>query len=593
MNINNAIKEMTLEEKIGQKIMLDFRYWNPLGETNQDMIEPNEQVEAILSENHIGGIILFSNNLKERVQIERLTAWFATFKTQRGLRLFVATDNEGGNVFRLPREHYSSFPGNMALAAAFQGGCTRQLAYEQGKKMAQDMMSLNINTNFAPVVDVNDNPANPVINVRAFSDSTEVVDELATLIASGMNSERVISAYKHFPGHGSTSTDSHTSLPYVSRTREEALAIDIAPYKSAIDSDHAPDMIMTAHIQYPSLDNSVVNTSGSQEIIVPATMSHAIQTTLLRNELGFQGVTITDALDMGAIANHFNHGHALELVFKAGVDIALMPISISTAQQACLLPALVKTIADKVRIGELSEAEIDMSVERILRLKQRYGLCGEPQATSPISRELSSNLEKNIADAAITVVINKQATLPLTSKTKSYFILTPWSEQGDGIAKVLTENGYYNVITARESDLDEAGIKACIDKCDIFLLASLVTSFTPAESTLFSSSQDSDAKLSYFQYAKSVGKTAIHLALRAPYDIINYAEIVDASVTSYSYFGYTNGTWRGPSMISLTEVIIGKLSPVGKLPVNIWSQYDSETNTGTVAFPRGFGLRWD
>lgn len=598
MDIKQKVKNMTLEEKIGQKIMLDFRYWDRNGSSNQDMTVPDEAIGKLIADNHVGGVILFANNLKDKQQINTLTAWYAAKKTHAGIRLFIGTDNEGGNVFRLPRGDYASFPGNMALAAAIEGGADKQLAVEQGKLMAQDMRALHINTNFAPVVDVNTNPFNPVINVRAFSDDKNTVSRLAEKIVAGMKQQGLITAYKHFPGHGSTSTDSHTGLPRVDRTREEAFAIDIAPYKQAIDRCAAPDMVMTAHIQYPALDNRQIDTRNGDKITVPATMSHEIQTQILRNELGYAGVTISDALDMDAIAEHFSQQGAAENVFAAGVDIALMPVSIASPAQANLLPDLIRYLAERVKTGHLSEADIDASVERILRLKLRHGLMGHSDKPCSNDVALSAHkLEKRIADRSITVVINRHSLLPLKDKALRYFILTPWGEQAKGIANVMAQEGYQNVVAAKEMELSDDQVRAHIADCDVFLLGTLSTRFTPAEqdgviTSATGASNDSSPYLGWLKYAAEQGKKRVNLSLRAPYDIVNYAADVEAAVATYSYYGYDSGVWRGPSMISLAQVLTGKITPHGKLPVNTWHDYDVETNTGKIAFPRGTGLSW-
>jgi beta-N-acetylhexosaminidase len=597
VNIKQKVKNMTLEEKIGQKIMLDFRYWDQNGSRNQDMTVPDEVIGKLITDNHVGGVILFANNLKDKQQIKTLTAWYAAMKTHGGIRLFIGTDNEGGNVFRLPRADYASFPGNMALAAAIEGGADKQLAVEQGKLMAQDMRSLHINTNFAPVVDVNTNPFNPVINVRAFSDDKNTVSRLAEKMVAGMKQQGLISAYKHFPGHGSTSTDSHTGLPRVDRTREEAFAIDIAPYKQAIDNQAAPDMVMTAHIQYPALDSSQVITRNGEKITVPATMSREIQTQILRGDLGYTGVTISDALDMGAIADHFSQEGAVENVFAAGVDIALMPVSISSPSHASLLQDLIRYIVEMVKKGRISEADIDASVERILNLKKRYNLLREEEMVTVGASLSGHELEKGIADRSITAVINRQSLLPLKDKTLRYFILTPWGEQAKGIATVMTLEGYQNVVAAKETELNDVQVREHIGDCDVFLLGTLSNSFTPVEqdgvvTDRTKDNNDNNPYPGWLRYAAGLGKKRVHLSLRAPYDIVSYAEDVDAAVATYSYYGYDYGIWRGHSMISLAEVLTGKLIPQGKLPVNTWHDYDVKTNTGTVAFPRGFGLSW-
>lgn len=599
MDIKQKRCAMSLEEKIGQKIMLDFRYWDSAGVTNKDMTQPVETIAKMLTDNAIGGVILFANNLKDKVQIARLTSWYASLKTVADTRLFIATDNEGGNVFRLPRGDYAAFPGNMALGAAVEGGADADLAYQQASLMAHDLRSLHINTNFAPVMDVNTNPLNPVINVRAFSDDVAMVARLAEKSLLGMHQQQVISVCKHFPGHGSTSTDSHTSLPCVNRTREQALAIDIAPYKQVIQSDSAPDMIMTAHIQYPALDNTQVTTRKDERITAPATMSREIQRHILRDQLQFQGVTISDALDMGAIAEHFTQEDALLSVFNAGVDIALMPIAIHSAAQVPLLATLIASIATQVRNGRVAEAEIDASVERILRLKQRYRLMDEkPDASQlPEPSDKGEELAKSIADRSITLVINQPSGLPLTDKKQRYFILTPWQEQAAGIAEVMAKEGYRHITAAKIADLSEAEIRRHLDSCDVFLLGTLSTRFTPVETDgivhAAAESADADNNLSWLRYAAKQGKKRVHLSLRAPYDIVNYSDEVNAAVAVWSCYGFDNGVWRGQSMISLAEVLIGKRAPRGKLPVNTWRDYDAATCRGTVAFPRGYGLSWD
>ncbi|QJD70191.1 glycoside hydrolase family 3 protein [Xanthomonas campestris pv. badrii] len=603
MNIRKKVEAMTLEEKIGQKIMLDFRYWDPVGNQRLDMTAPDDVIGRIIESNHVGGVILFSNNLKEQSQIKTLADWYAGMETSGGVRLLIATDNEGGNVFRLPRNAYASFSGNMALAAAIQGGASEQLAYEQGRLLAQDLLGLKINTNFAPVVDVNTNPFNPVINVRAFSDDASLVSRLAGRISAGMEHQGLITTYKHFPGHGSTSTDSHTGLPRVDLSLEQAVAIDLAPYQQAIAANAAPDMVMTAHIQYPALDQSLVTNRNGQRIVVPATMSRQIQTHILREELGYAGVSISDALDMGAITDNFTQEDSVEKVFAAGVDIALMPVSISTPSQADLLPRLVSVVAQSVREGRIRQDDIDASVERILALKARHGLLGNNllarhQRTSSGASSLApQQVQKAIADQSITVVINRQSLLPLKDKALRYFILTPQAQQATGIATAMGQQGYRSVVAADESTLTDAQIKENIAKCDVFLLGTLPTNFTAAERDVVPALQttvvpDDNRYLDWLRYAAGLGKKRVHLALRAPYDIVNYSENTDAAVATYSYFGYNNGVWLGPSMLSLAEVLTGKVAPRGKLPVNLWSNYDAEKNTGTVAYPRGFGLSW-
>jgi beta-N-acetylhexosaminidase len=585
MNITNDIKRMvasmTIEQKIGQKIMLDFMHWN-----NEDMTEPNADVKSLLVDNNIGGVILFSNNLKDTTQIKRLTDWLSTIETAQGARLLLGADDEGGDVYRLPRWIYPSYPGNMALGAAVMGGAGSDLAFRQGKSIAQTMRSLYINTNFAPCVDVNTNPYNPVINVRSFSDSVSLVTDLAEQLVAGMRSEQMIVVYKHFPGHGSASVDSHIGLPLVTRDRHDAFAIDIAPYKAAIDKGVAPDMIMTAHIQYPSLDNTTIQSKTGEMIIIPATMSREIQTAILRDQLGFKGVTVSDALSMGAITDHFTEETAIENVFKAGVDISLMPTGIYAVGDMERLPRFIRGVADKVRNGTIKEAEIDASVERILALKNAFSLMGARVPYSG-SADLSSTIENEISDKSVTLLRNKTGELPIKSNDKKFFVFTPWQEQADGIQKALADNGYHRVVAAKQGDLTDSQRDDYLQQCNVFVMGTMAEGFDPSD-------PDIKNTLDLMSLWQKRGKTVVHVSVRAPYDIVFYDYDVNNCIVTYARYGYEDGYWLGSSMRSLAEVLIGKRNPVGKLPVVLYRSYDSKTNAGVIAAPyrRGYGLSY-
>jgi beta-N-acetylhexosaminidase len=590
IDIKSIVAAMTLEEKIGQKIMMDARRWKT-DEKEHDMTEPNQDIASMMTDNHIGGVILFSNNLKNDDQIKKLTTWLGAIKTKKGLPLFIGTDNEGGNVFRLPQENHTAFPGNMALTAAMMGGARPDLAFDQGKYMARAMKSLNINTNFAPVVDVNSNPTNPVINVRAFSDNAETVAELAEQFVEGMHSENMVTTYKHFPGHGDTSTDSHSSLPRVDRNRQDAFAIDIYPYKKAIEQQLQPDMVMTAHIQYPALDNSVVLTKNGEEIIIPATMSRKIQTDILRHELGFSGVIISDALNMGAISEHYTPEMAIVLVFKAGVDIALMPIKIDEKGKTHDLSTLINFVANKVKSGEINEAELTESVERILHLKQARGLLDSHQP-SVAGEGSSEKISKEISDRSITLIVNHANALPLQQKEKKIFVLAAGAEQAQGLGVGLTEQGFTHVTTAQANHLTADEVISAINNSDIFIVGTLATKLSAVENDGFHDGQtqgDKDIYHDYMQHAKKHGKTVIHVSLRVPYDVVQYINDAHASLAVYSSAGYVDHIWRGTSMRSLAEVLTGKIKPQGKLPVDTYI-YDAASHTRKLAYARGYGL---
>ena len=649
------LKNMSLKEKIGQKIMLDLRSWCAEAPAEgkpcaQDFTQMNPAVAELISKNHLGGIILFSNNLKNIEQITTLTYELQQLMSRsHPLGLLIAADQEGGIVGRLPREVSVSFPGNMALTAASLGKPNQVYGRKVGQFLAADLKAVGINTNFAPDVDVNSNPLNPVIHVRSFSDDPELVAELGLEVSQGIQAEGIASTLKHFPGHGDTITDSHVGLPIVEHSYEEAWAIDLYPFKKIIEKS-SPDLVMTAHIQYPSLDNSLIYASlTKKELITPATLSRKIQTDLLRTQLGFQGVLITDALVMGAIAENFDPLDATIKAFQAGNDIALMPLSITKAQDQELLSAFIGKIEAAVLNGSISEAEVDASVLRILKLKIKLGLLAPD--TIPLSERIAKankqladksqrEFESELADAAITLIQNNQL-LPLTLHPNTRIhIITPWLEQGAGIAFEIQrlQNQHYlpnllQISMVKMADTDFAAEKKAIDQADIVIVgystkksspigdlkqALLEVNLKPSKKSLVFPELlggDSPIQANYYQfpklysrntlpedkfaynvlaYAKAQHKKTIFLSFLAPYDLPNYAKVSDLMLAGYDPYGYlaldsAPGYFRGPSMQALTRVLFGVKRPQGKLPIAV----PNPSKPQELIYPRGFGLSMD
>lgn len=645
------LQRMSLKEKIGQKLMLDFRYWCPMGTANQactlDFITMNQTVKQIISQNHIGGIILFANNLKTIAQITTLTdAFQQAMQESNNLALLIGTDQEGGIVARLPRDVSVTFPGNMALAAAYLGHSNISYGTVVGKILATDLKAVGINIDFAPVVDVNVNPLNPVINVRSFSDDPKLVAKLGLEVSQAIQAEGIAATLKHFPGHGDTTTDSHIGLPIVNHTLAEAWAIDLYPFKTIIQLD-SPDLIMTAHIQYPALDNSQIYAEkAGKDIIAPATLSRKIQYDILRHQLGFQGIVITDALDMGAIAQNFDSTDATIKAFQAGDDIALMPIEIIQPDDANKVADLVAKIEAAVLNGTISRNELDQSVLRIIQLKIKLGLLTRDQ--TPLSEKITNaqntvgdksqhNTEAAITDDAMTLVQNNAGLLPLKLSTGvRIHILTPWLEQGAGIATEITRlqqtqqlPSNIHVTYIRIADTTLTAEKQAIDNADIIIVGNSTTSSSPllnserfARTTfpmqslgtlvfpdipkgddnnnshskpfLLSVGNDlSEAQFIYqaLQYAKDHGKKTIFISLLAPYDLPNYKDVADAMLAGYDFYGYlsdddTLGYYRGPSMPALTRIIFGISHAKAKLPINI----PNPSKPTEIIYQRGYGL---
>lgn len=332
----------------------------------------NDDLYNFFIRNGFGGICLFAQNLEDTAQTVRLTDQLqnAARLSGSGIPMFIAVDQEGGNVRRLMTG--TTGIGNMALGAA---GKT-DYAFEEAEIFGEEIKALGLNLDLAPVVDVNNNPANPVIGIRSFSDDPKVVAEYAQQFILGLHEQGVMACMKHFPGHGDTETDSHTGLPRIEKTLDEVLSCELIPYKENCTN---ADMVMTAHIQFPMIEQETYKSiSSGQEIQLPATLSHTIVTGLLRNKLGFDGVVITDALGMEAISVNFDRKDTARLAINAGVDLLLNPVDINKAEDLYAMESYLDDMVAMAERGEISEREINDSVARILAMKYRYGLFESP-----------------------------------------------------------------------------------------------------------------------------------------------------------------------------------------------------------------------
>jgi len=356
-------KVMSLDEKIGQKIVLDFRSWND-GDTQKPVTEINDEIRQIISKYHIGGVILFAQNFVNKEQAKRLISDLQKAAIESGNPpLIIAVDQEGGRVERFSFDR-KKLKNNADIK-------TSEEAFEKGKFIANELKTLGINCDFAPVVDVNSNPLNPVINVRSFGNNADIVSEFGQKFLEGLHSQNIMGVAKHFPGHGDTSVDSHFSLPSVNKTLEELESLELKPFKALINS--GVDMVMTAHIELPQVDqNTAISKKDGTKICIPATLSKVILKDILRDKLNFNGVIISDAMNMKAISENFGECESAKMAINAGIDILLMPVILRSKDDIANLEKLINRIKDSVNNGEISEKNIDLSVERILKLKEKY-----------------------------------------------------------------------------------------------------------------------------------------------------------------------------------------------------------------------------
>ena len=337
--------ELTSREKIGQLFMVGF-----LGTS----VTPD--LSAFLKEYKPGGVILFSRNLESVEQIVQLTNDLQHCSPKSPL--LIAIDQEGGRVSRLPRG-FTIFPPCQLIGRCHSG----ELAYAAAATIAKELKSVGINMNMAPVLDVNSNPDNPVIGDRAFGSDPETVVEMGLVTAAGLQDSKVVACGKHFPGHGDTNADSHKELPVVDAPRERLETVEFAPFRRATAAGIAS--LMTAHVLYRALDDRL-----------PATLSPDIVTHLLREQMGYDGVVLTDDLEMHAIVDHYGPGDAAVRAFLAGCDVLL--ICKERDREIAAFEAIEKAVAS----GTIDTARLDLSVARIQRIKQRYLLPYRPAVIS-------------------------------------------------------------------------------------------------------------------------------------------------------------------------------------------------------------------
>jgi beta-N-acetylhexosaminidase len=336
---------MNLKEKLAQLIMVGF-----------EGASPGPAITRLVKTTRVGGVILFQRNVETPAQVLSLTRRLQRLAPKAPL--FVAIDQEGGRVSRLPPP-FTQFPPAAALGARKAVALT----YAIGEIMGRELAAVGVNMNMAPVLDVNTNAANPIIGDRAFGDSPMTVEEHGLALLVGLQDQGVIACAKHFPGHGATSADSHLELPVVDASLRELERIHLRPFEHAIANRLSA--LMTAHVRYPALDARS-----------PATLSKKIVTGLLRRAMGFDGVVITDDLEMKAIADRHDAGSAALKAFLAGADVLLFCRDQDAPEET------IDVLAAAVKRGRLSEARIDQSLNRILRLKERFVLGAKPASAS-------------------------------------------------------------------------------------------------------------------------------------------------------------------------------------------------------------------
>ena len=354
-----SLSDLSLEEKVGQMIFAGIKGTVITNETKK-----------IISTHQVGGIILFKDNLKNADQSVSLLNSIKEENIKNKVPLFLGVDEEGGRVARLPdltKLPTSEYLGKQNDAA---------LSYNIGKLLGKELSAFGFNLDFAPVLDINSNPDNPIIGDRSFGTDAEIVSKLGLQLMKGIQSEQVISVVKHFPGHGDTAVDSHKELPIIQKSLADLHALELIPFTRAIEQ--GAEVIMMGHILLPKIDSTY-----------PASISKVIITDVLREQLDYEGVIITDDMTMKAILNNFEISEAAVSAVKAGNDIVLV------AHDYANVKKVKEAILQAIEAGEITEQRIDESVKRVLAIKKKYNLSNK-QLDGVNIQELNQSINETL-----------------------------------------------------------------------------------------------------------------------------------------------------------------------------------------------------
>jgi beta-glucosidase-like glycosyl hydrolase len=533
---------MTVEEKIGQ--MICCRYWGRFFSRENDTFKT---LKTLTTEQKIGGFILFGGDVYETAFLTNSLQELAETP------LLMASDLERGLGNQITGA--TLFPPLMSIGA----GKSEEIAYQMGKITALEARSIGIHVTYAPVVDVNINPDNPIINVRSIGEDPELVSRISVAFIKGCQENGLMATAKHFPGHGDTELDSHSVLPTVDQDMDRLRNVELYPFKKAVEA--GVETIMTAHIRFPALDP----TPG-----LPATLSAKVLTDLLRKEMGFKGIIVSDAMDMGGVTSIFSSEEAALRAVKAGIDMVLLPPKPKEVIQA---------LVEAVKTGEISERRIDASVKRILEAKARLGLHREKLVDLNLLAEKIGKKE-NLLQAekafenSITLVKNEGKIVPLSAPFNKLAVFSLSSDPGGYFAgrtfvqemkkrsfKVI--DFYADPFTGKEF-FDKAVEDA--KEAEVLVVA------------LFSRLRDRKGSvgldpnhMQFLEDRAKEDKPILVISFGSPYLLKGFPE-VDAYIAAYRH--------ANQAQAAAVKAIFGEIDVIGKLPVSI-----------PELFPLGHGIQ--
>ncbi|MBC8170526.1 MAG: beta-N-acetylhexosaminidase [Anaerolineae bacterium] len=522
-----VLATMTLEQKVAQMFLVGL-YGPVLNEPGRDFLQQWQP----------GGVVLFDSNAGQPAQVTALiNSWQQTVVDAGGVPLFVTTDQEGGTIARL-KDGFTVWPVPMLLTASGKV----ELAYRTGQAMANELSAVGINMNLAPVADLYTNLQNPVIGRRSFGSDPERTGQMLAALIRGMQAGGIMATAKHFPGHGDTDHDSHTSLPVVRYPLEELEKVEFAPFRWTIAA--GVEAMMVAHIWYPAL-----NPEGS----IPASLSPQVITGLLREDLNFRGLIMTDAIEMDAIDTQYSYGEASILAINAGVDIVAFGAHLNPNNQA----EAMQDVVNAVRDGQISESRIDTSVLKILDGKARYGILDwtpldAPSASSRMDSLGHAELVTELFQAGVTLAYDKNSILPLDGN-RSVMLIYPGSRPS---IKGVCSGIYPPELTRWLSVSDNPSSGEINGAVNGAASADVVVVFTQNAG----SSSGQQALVNALP-----GEKTAAVALFSPYDWQSFPN-VSAYLTTYSPLD--------PGIPAVCDVLFGVQPATGQLPVALDGQRD-------------------
>jgi beta-N-acetylhexosaminidase len=551
--LRSTLARMTLEEKVGQLFFTSVSGLHANDTTGAATNQSRYGVDTpgeVVTKYHLGGVLYFANNITNPTQLNAFSNSLQEVAVgqRSGIPLSLTIDQETGIVNRM-QSPATEFPGHMAM------GATRspELAERAWTIIGKELRAVGVNWNFAPVLDVNTNPNNPVIGLRSLGEDPSLVGELGTVAVQAQQAAGVSATIKHFPGHGDTEVDSHFGLPLVAYDRDTLMNVHVAPFKQAIDA--GVDAVMTAHMVVEVIDDEL-----------PSTLSREFLTGLLREELGFDGLIVTDALNMAAVERELGLGQddVAVMAFEAGADVLLLPADFQLAYRGVL---------EAVRSGEISKKRLEASVMRVLEAKYDRGLFHGPFA-DPEGVETTVGIPEHLATAdevartSPTLITNGGDVLPLdASEIGNALVVGPSAANTSSLAGRLSQQGLNTTlltVSTTPTAAQRSQATAAAGSADVVLV-------TTTNARGNSSQRQLVAELA------ATGTPLIVVPAGLPYDAA-FVSGADAIMVTYSS--------RPVAMRGAADVILGVAQPKGLLPVSI------PAADGQILYPFGHGLSY-